>query len=50
MGFLQEVRKPVSENNDTLTSLVKMGFKEEEALIAIERLGASLDYSVLDLW
>ncbi|XP_057447436.1 DNA (cytosine-5)-methyltransferase DRM2 isoform X2 [Lotus japonicus] len=35
----EEVRKPVSENNDTLTSLVKMGFKEEEALIAIERLG-----------
>lgn len=49
MGCSQEITKSVSGNNDTLVSLVKMGFKEEEALIAIERLGAFLDYSVLDL-
>ncbi|XP_057457148.1 DNA (cytosine-5)-methyltransferase DRM2-like isoform X2 [Lotus japonicus] len=35
----EEITKSVSGNNDTLVSLVKMGFKEEEALIAIERLG-----------
>ncbi|KAL2335706.1 hypothetical protein Fmac_016919 [Flemingia macrophylla] len=34
-----------SENDDTLRTLVKMGYKQEEALIAIERLGpnSSLD-------
>ena len=30
----------MSENDDTLRSLVKMGYKQVEALIAIERLGA----------
>lgn len=29
----------MSENDDTLRSLVKMGYKQEEALVAIERLG-----------
>lgn len=37
--FLQEMPKSVSRNDDTLLSLVNMGFKEEEALMAIERLG-----------
>jgi len=37
--FLQETPKSVSRNDDTLLSLVNMGFKEEEALMAIERLG-----------
>ncbi|CAJ2665354.1 DNA (cytosine-5)-methyltransferase DRM2 isoform X1 [Trifolium pratense] len=36
---------PKSGDDDTLLALVKMGFKEQEALVAIERLGqdASLD-------
>jgi len=37
--FLQEIAKGTSENDDTLRTLVKMGYKLEEALIAIERLG-----------
>ncbi|XP_027357995.1 DNA (cytosine-5)-methyltransferase DRM2 isoform X2 [Abrus precatorius] len=37
----EEITKTISENGDTLRSLVKMGYKQEEALIAIERLGAN---------
>ncbi|KAL5173164.1 Potassium transporter 23 [Glycine soja] len=33
-----EISKTVSENDDTLQSLVKMGYKQVEALIAVERL------------
>lgn len=40
--FLQEIPKSLSKNDDTLLSLVKMGFNEEEALMAVERLGALL--------
>uniref|UniRef100_A0A494G8Q4 SAM-dependent MTase DRM-type domain-containing protein n=1 Tax=Solanum lycopersicum TaxID=4081 RepID=A0A494G8Q4_SOLLC len=43
----EETPKSVSRNDDTLLSLVNMGFKEEEALMAIERLG--LDSSLDDL-
>ncbi|RZB45856.1 DNA (cytosine-5)-methyltransferase DRM2 isoform B [Glycine soja] len=41
----EEIAKTMSENDDTLRSLVKMGYKQEEALVAIERLGpnASLE-------
>ncbi|RZC10319.1 DNA (cytosine-5)-methyltransferase DRM2-like [Glycine soja] len=41
----EEIAKTMSENDDTLRSLVKMGYKQVEALIAIERLGpnASLE-------
>nr|KYP55364.1 40S ribosomal protein S30 [Cajanus cajan] len=37
----QEIEKNISdsENDDTLRTLMKMGYKQEEALIAIERLG-----------
>ncbi|OIW12390.1 hypothetical protein TanjilG_04139 [Lupinus angustifolius] len=35
----EETTKSVSVNDGKLLSLVKMGYKEEEALIAIERLG-----------
>ncbi|WJX65330.1 DNA (cytosine-5)-methyltransferase, variant 2 [Trifolium repens] len=40
-----EMPKSVSRDDDMLLALVKMGFKEQEALVAIERLGpdASLD-------
>lgn len=38
--FLQEMPKSLSENDDRLLTLVKMGFNEEEALVALERLGA----------
>jgi hypothetical protein len=43
--FVQEMPKSVSRDDDMLLALVKMGFKEQEALVAIERLGpdASLD-------
>ncbi|KAL2327599.1 hypothetical protein Fmac_021026 [Flemingia macrophylla] len=36
-----DIKKNISdsENDDTLLTLVKMGYKQEEALIAIERLG-----------
>ncbi|CAJ1946697.1 unnamed protein product [Sphenostylis stenocarpa] len=33
------IAKTSSENNDTLRTLMKMGYQQEEALIAIERLG-----------
>ncbi|CAK8533724.1 unnamed protein product [Lathyrus sativus] len=35
----EEIRISLSKNDDTLLSLVKMGFNEEEALMAVERLG-----------
>ncbi|XP_061346135.1 DNA (cytosine-5)-methyltransferase DRM2-like [Gastrolobium bilobum] len=35
----EEITKSVSENDATLMSLVRMGYKKEEALVAIERLG-----------
>ncbi|OIW14336.1 hypothetical protein TanjilG_25122 [Lupinus angustifolius] len=35
----EEITKSVSVNDGKLLSLVKMGYKEEESLIAIERLG-----------
>jgi len=37
---LQELPKFVSGNDETLARLVKMGFEEEEALVAIDRIGA----------
>ena len=33
----------MSENDDTLQSLVKMGYKQVEALIAVERLAVLYD-------
>ncbi|KAL2336263.1 hypothetical protein Fmac_010709 [Flemingia macrophylla] len=38
--YVQDIEKNISdsENDDTLRTLVKMGYKQEEALIAIERL------------
>ncbi|QCD95253.1 hypothetical protein DEO72_LG5g3346 [Vigna unguiculata] len=35
----EEIAKSSSQNDDTLQTLVKMGYKLEEAIIAIERLG-----------
>ncbi|XP_058778649.1 DNA (cytosine-5)-methyltransferase DRM2-like [Vicia villosa] len=35
----EEMPKSLSENDDPLLTLVKMGFNEEEALVALERLG-----------
>ncbi|KAK7381408.1 hypothetical protein VNO78_34077 [Psophocarpus tetragonolobus] len=35
----EEIIKTISKSDGTLGTLVKMGFKQEEALIAVERLG-----------
>ncbi|KAK7316454.1 hypothetical protein VNO77_35499 [Canavalia gladiata] len=35
----EEIAKTISENDSTLRTLVKMGFKQEEAVTATERLG-----------
>lgn len=47
LAFLQEMTKSLCGNVDTLLSLVKMGYKKDEALIAIERLGAFLGFILI---
>jgi hypothetical protein len=44
LSILQEITSPTSEEEKVLMSLIKMGYTEEEASIAIERCGIILDF------
>lgn len=44
----EELPKFDSANDDTLTKLVKMGFEEEEALVAIDRIGSDSLEALVD--
>lgn len=44
LSILQEIISPTFEEEKVLMSLIKMGYTEEEASMAIERCGIILDF------